>query len=167
MKKCPYCAELIQDEAIICRFCNRDLPAAVGATSSADVKWEDFVQKYRQMTSLQKIEAWDRLTGNQRRYLEENFDIERSHEKVVRQPVQASETPIKRPPIRKALGCLSLVIFVFLCFLGLVMLALVDLAIVLEKLMETWDALTELFIELLRFIANLFRYILRHTHPTP
>lgn len=25
-KKCPYCAELVKKEAVVCRFCHRELP---------------------------------------------------------------------------------------------------------------------------------------------
>lgn len=43
-RKCPFCAEYIKKEAVICRFCNRDLPAYNESTKLPEIERERTVR---------------------------------------------------------------------------------------------------------------------------
>jgi len=43
-KKCPFCAEIIKSEAIVCRFCGKDLPVMKDETSHISQDEKSFVQ---------------------------------------------------------------------------------------------------------------------------
>lgn len=56
MKKCPWCAELVQDEAIYCRYCRRDIPMNQSKQNNAPPKIEeDSVLLYEYKLDAEKI----------------------------------------------------------------------------------------------------------------
>jgi hypothetical protein len=55
MKRCPYCAEEIQDEAIVCRYCGRSMTATI--------------------TAVQKRPAHAQLETAEQRYLVAGYDL--------------------------------------------------------------------------------------------
>jgi len=63
MKRCPYCAEEIQDEAIKCRHCGSSLTATVTGLAGDVVQFTHSGQRYLLGYTAQSYGIWDRAAG--------------------------------------------------------------------------------------------------------
>jgi hypothetical protein len=74
LKKCPYCAEIIKREAVVCRFCGKELPKEQRSDQAIPISKEDFskltyrqqvaVREFKYLLSPEDAEQVGKLMGN-------------------------------------------------------------------------------------------------------
>jgi uncharacterized protein YgiM (DUF1202 family) len=85
MKRCPYCAEEIQEQAVFCRYCRRDLPAleeAVHQEENLGNEWERFAEYYKRAGSPEKARLWSQLTDDQKSYVKTSWGLREPNPKA-------------------------------------------------------------------------------------